>query len=115
MIFNPNTMPRSNGGAIVGSYVGDGKTSRTFDFGVEPAAVFISSGNTASSGTMQENHGFFVSGANAGTVHKDYTTCYVCALTWGGTTMKIQTGNTSAAACLNNAKQTYHYCVIPKA
>lgn len=91
----------SAAGAIVGSYVGKGESSKTITFPFEPAVVFF---------IRRPNASKYIAINGCPTiVDYDATTAQV---TWGKNSMTV---TNSASVSVTASGQTYHYCAIPKA
>ena len=109
MIFNPNTMPATGGGgAIIGSYVGDGTTALTLEFEVEPALVLIHNTNANQFGNVV----LFTANANGygvrikGSANPANMTGHI-----SGKTLTV----TDPGHFLTEQNQTFTYLIIPKA
>lgn len=116
MIFNPGLVPQggSGGGAVVGTYTGDGSylNKFTLEFDVEPALVIIRSYH--SSYTWET---IAVCGADYASATKQESSKYSLTsipISWEGRKVTFTVGSMSVYA-VNGNNFTYNYVVIPKA
>ena len=108
MIFNPNVMAAAggSGGAVIGTYTGNGKKTRTIEFNIEPAIVFIHSTDSSAYGNMYiyiaNSNGYGVQLSNNTSTHSSQGTI-------NGKTLTITDYSP------NTNGETYTYIAIPKA
>ena len=110
MIFNPGIMPQASGGggAVVGMYTGDGASSKTIEFNIEPAVVIIYDASSSSFGNayifMINSNGYGLRLNNNQQVRS-----------YRGTILGNQLTLIIENTLLNVNGYTYHYIAIPKA
>lgn len=113
MIFNPNDMAAAGGvgGAVVGTYTGDGTYYRKITFDFEPAIVYIlqaSYSGTPGIYVTMVFQGFFF----AEILYNNTVSRLNCSLQ--GNTIETS-GLSSDLDALNRKGTTYTYVAIPKA
>lgn len=114
MIFNPNVMAAAggSGGAVVGTYIGDGSASRSLTFDFEPAFVVIMSAEGHE--TMTINAGRASIGvtfaAKTGLASMSNPT-----VEFSGKTATFSGLSGLEGKALNTSNKTYTYVAIPKA
>ena len=115
MIFNPGLVPPSGGGggAVVGTYTGDGVTTKTItlDINFEPALVIIQSATDEGLTTIIPNgFGYAKLLGTAGSTKPVRT--FAVAISGNQVIFKDSTMPTSF---YNNNNTTYYYFAFPKA
>lgn len=94
------------GGAVVGSYVGRGESSKTITFPFEPALVLI----ICSVNTSTDSAPMYIA-INGCTTIVDYSAT-AAQVTWGEKSMTVK--NTKYVSVTTSGR-TFYYCAIPKA
>lgn len=96
------------GGAVVGTYTGDGGTTRTIEFSIEPAVVIIYDTDSSSYGNA---YIFMVNSNGYGVILKNNQS----VRSYKGTILGNQLQLTIQNTILNVSGKTYCYIAIPKA
>lgn len=113
MIFNPGLVPQASGGggAVVGTYTGNGEESRTIEFDFEPALVIIMQGSN-----------YMTTIINLGTTGAAYSlniskiaSTLDITVTFSGKTMTFPTLSTAPKKAINSSGMPYSFVAIPKA
>lgn len=107
MIFNPGIMADAGGGggAVVGTYTGDGSATKTLTFDFEPAVVFLLKNGTVKNISLLLNsasRAFILSSSN-----------YFDGVTINGKTLKITASGYQGY--FNEKNASFIYVAIPKA
>ena len=105
MIFNPGFVPPSGGGggAVVGTYTGDGSATKTLTFDFEPAVVFLLKNGTVKNVSLILNSASRVFILNS----------YFDGVTINGKTLKITASGYQGY--FNEKNEPFIYVAIPKA
>ena len=109
MIFNPNVMAAAGGGAVNGSYTGDGKYQRSLNLGFEPMAIFMVSSPDSGSNVFRF---FAVNGAPYGIGGGGSLARVKVSFSADGISM----GESNNPNCqgFNASNTVYHYIAIPQ-
>lgn len=107
MIFNPGFVPPSGGGggAVVGTYTGDGSATKTLTFDFEPAVVFLLKNGTVKNVSLILN--------SASRVFILNSSSYFDRVTINGKTLKITASGYQGY--FNEKNEPFIYVAIPKA
>lgn len=107
MIFNPGFVPPSGGGggAVVGTYTGDGSATKTLTFDFEPAVVFLLKNGTVKNVSLILN--------SASRVFILNSSSYFDGVTINGKTLKITASGYQGY--FNEKNEPFIYVAIPKA
>lgn len=99
------------GGAVVGTYTGNGEESRTIEFDFEPALVIIMQG----SNYMTTIINLGTTGAAYSLAISKIASTLDIAVTFSGKTMTFPNLTTTPKKALNSLNWTYSFVAIPKA
>lgn len=112
MIFNPNTMPQSGGGAVCGSYTGNGQYQKNLNLGFEPAAILIMSSPDGGGNVCML---VAVNGASKGFGFSSYsTTTYRVSVSFSGEGILMGLSTDYNISYFNTSGLAYHYVAFPK-
>lgn len=115
MIFNPGLAPQASGGggAVTGTYTGDGATTKTLTFDFEPALVII---HCFKYNIFYET--IMIYGETQVAVTKKAAGAFdqhQINVSWNGKTIVISPTASRNLIGFNSADTPYYYTAIPKA